>query len=208
MDWNCLDWFKGVPNDARQAIHAHMTSDVSVLCFNVQGDANLGTMMRTACLMGCRTLYLAGRKKWDKRYSVGAHHYIDVEHVPDLFHVRIDTHHELDCHCGQCKTVDVPAFISFLQAHGFTPCFIEQGGQSILDPVWKKTVERPLFIYGNEHHGIATETIRAVRQAIPSTLVLSIPQQGMMRSHNVSTACTIVLWEYIREKMISSFDIL
>lgn len=169
-----------------------------VLCLNVTGDVNVGNMIRTACLYGCRTFFLAGRKRWDRRGSVGANHYIDVVYLPCIFDVIIDTHHELCCSCGKCKKVNNEALLEFLKRYNMTPCFVEQGGINIVDKVWKKTVRRPVFIYGNENSGIPRETINYIKQYIPETVVLSIPQIGIMRSHNVTTACTIALWEYIR----------
>lgn len=198
MEYNCLDWLKPASSSDRRAANQQMSNDIAILCLNVQGDANLGNMMRTACLFGAHTFYLAGRKKWDKRYSVGAHHYMDVVYLPDVFHVRIDTHHPLECTCGVCKTVDNTMLIDFLKNKNYTPCFIEQGGTQICDPVWKHTIANPIFIYGNETNGIPQETLRQVRRAIPTTQILSIPQHGVMRSHNVATTCTIALWEYFR----------
>ena len=202
MDSNCIDWFKGTDDAKRKTINNAMTLDFSVLCLNVRGDGNLGNMIRTACLYGCKNFYLAGRKKWDKRYSVGAHHYMDVEFVDGVYDVTIDTHHELECECGSCKKVDNEVLLRFIIQNNFTPCFVEQGGTCILEPTWKKTIENPLFIYGNETSGVPIETIRYIRNRLPSTQLLSIPQMGIMRSHNVATTMTIVLWEYARDKMM------
>jgi tRNA G18 (ribose-2'-O)-methylase SpoU len=33
-------------------------------------------------------------------------------------------------------------------------------------------------------------------------VVVSVPQLGIMRSHNVATACSIVLWEYNRQRLM------
>lgn len=204
-DYNCIDWFKHYPSEKRKEIHNHLTDDFAVLCLNVCGDANLGNMIRTASLFGCHHFFLAGRKKWDKRYSVGAHHYMDVSFLPNIFDVTIDTHHDIECRCGGCKTINHDALVKFLNDEMFTPVFIEQGGSIIQDDVWKKVVKRPIFIYGNETSGIPSSTIQFVKRAIPDTLVLSIPQMGIMRSHNVATTCSIVIWEYMRNKMTSSF---
>jgi tRNA G18 (ribose-2'-O)-methylase SpoU len=197
--WNCLDWFKDESADERGNIHKLITSSgPAVLCLNVMGDANLGSMIRTACMFGVSAFYIAGRKRWDRRWSVGAHHYMDVKFAPDIYDVTVNTHHSIECECGKCKVIQVERLIEFLKFGGFTPCFVEQGGVDARDPVWKRTVERPIFIYGNENAGIPMAVIRAVRAAIPATIVLTIPQMGIMRSHNVASACSLVLWEYVR----------
>lgn len=198
VDYNCLDFYKPFSAEKRHDVHQAMTYDYAVLCLNVKGDVNVGNMIRTACLMGCRRFYLAGRRKYDRRYSVGANHYIDVEYLPNIYDVVIDTHHEMDCACGLCKVVNCDKLVAFLKEYGGTPCFVEQGGGNVLDPVWKRTVERPIFIYGNEQHGIPRGVMQYVRERVPGTEVLSIPQIGIVRSHNVATSCSLVLWEYVR----------
>jgi tRNA(Leu) C34 or U34 (ribose-2'-O)-methylase TrmL len=65
-------------------------------------------------------------------------------------------------------------------------------------------VSRPIFIYGNEHFGIPLETIRYIKKHIPDSRTLSIQQVGIMRSHNVTTACTLVIWEYVRQKLMDN----
>ena len=179
-----------------------MNNDLfSVLCLNVTGDANLGNMIRTSCLMGCKNFYIAGRKIWDKRYSVGAHHYMNVHHLPEIYHTTIDTHHNLDCKCGECKTIAVNNLIAFIKEIGMRPVFIEQGGTNALEKTWKMGSTPPIFIYGNESNGIPMSVIREVKDAISDTTVVSVPQLGIMRSHNVATTCTITLWEFARGHM-------
>ena len=203
--YNCLSWLQHVPAEQRKQINMNVSAPpFSILCLNVTGDANLGNMMRTACLMGCKDFYIAGRKSWDKRYSVGAHHYMNVHHVPDVYTTIINTHHTIECSCGECKKIDTTQLISFLQTHpqNHTPVFIEQGGNSILDHTWRIGNAFPIFIYGNESHGIPYHVIQKVKAAIPDTAIVSVPQLGIMRSHNVATTCTIVLWEYTRKDLL------
>ena len=202
VDYNCLDWLKALPAQKRHDIHQASTWDYSILCLNVTSDVNLGNMIRTACLLGCRTFYTAGRKRWDRRGSVGANHYIDVVHIPNMYDILIDTHHPLECSCGTCKRICNDVLLQFIEDGRFTPCFIEQGGTSILDPSWKHAIQRPLFIYGNETHGIPWGTIEFIKNKVRDTRVLSIPQVGVMRSHNVTTACTLTLWEYARGQLL------
>ena len=195
---NCDDLFKELSAFDRRCVNRKLRATFAVLCLNVRGDGNVGTMIRTACLTGCETFYLAGRKQVDKRYSCGANHYMDVAFVKDIAEVTINAKHELKCECGSCKQIDAGALIRFVLAHGYTPCFVEQGGMDVRSRVWKRTVERPLFIFGNETFGVPKATIREVTIAVPSTLVLSLHQWGIFRSHNVAMACGLVLWEFMR----------
>lgn len=207
---NCISLFQDVECiHKRREIHHKICCDTKfdVMCFNVRGDINLGNMMRTSCLMGCKHFYLCGRKVWDKRFSVGAHHYMSVEFVPNIFSMTINTHHPIDCVCGTCKIVDVDAFCDFLINGSWRPVFVEQGGISVFDPSWKILDDdnRVLLIFGNESSGIPQHVIRSVKQLIPSACVVNVPQMGMMRSHNVATTCSIVLWE-LNRKMMQQFS--
>ena len=201
LEWNCRDWAKCFPASKRKEISLALTpnpDEFAILCLNVTGDQNLGTMIRTASLLGCTTFYIAGRKKWDKRLSVGAHHYINVVFLPDIYNIVIDTRHDHECKCGTCKTLNVPKFHDFIAKHGYTPIFLEHGGENILEPSnpWR-SIEKPLFMFGNESFGIDPSII----QSTPNKHLLSIPQLGIMRSYNVATSLAIVVWEYQRMKL-------
>lgn len=205
--YNCLSWLQHLPAEQRKQINMNtIAPHFSILCLNITGDANLGNMIRTACLMGCKTFYIAGRKAWDKRYSVGAHHYINVCYLPDVYNTTINTHHSIDCSCGECKKVNIDNLVSFLQEKQLRPVFIEQGGMSILDKTWRVNHHdtQPIFIYGNESNGIPSVVIKQVKAALPDTSIVSVPQLGIMRSHNVATTCTLVLWEYARSDLVST----
>lgn len=210
MKYNCVSWVQPLSHEKRKEININMgTEPFAVLCLNLKGDANLGNIMRTACLMGCKNFYIAGRKKWDKRYSVGAHHYMSVHHLDNLYHTLIDTHHTLDCDCGVCKCVNIQNFIEFIRHTNMVPIFIEQGGMCVLDKSWKchDNNKRILFVFGNETNGIPQQVMREIQKHVSETRIVSIPQMGVMRSHNVATSCTIILWEYMRDKMSHVFQL-
>lgn len=202
-EWNCIDVIKPLGADVRAAIHRSLGADYAVMAMNLNGDNNIGSMIRTAALMGARSFFLTGRRKYDRRYAVGTNHYIDVQFVPGVYNVLIDTRHNVACTCGECKYVDSEALLKFLLEYGGTPCFVEQdlGAVCVTDPVWKRTVDRPVFIFGNEHSGVSRETIVFIKEHIPKTIVLQIPQVGVLRSLNVSVACNVVLWEFMRARL-------
>ena len=51
---------------------------------NWQGDFNLGTVIRSANAFNAEAVYYLGKKKFDKRGTVGTHLYTDVIHLPEL----------------------------------------------------------------------------------------------------------------------------
>ena len=79
--------------------------------------------------------------------------------------------------------------LEIIELYGYTPVCIEQGGENIKEC---KFPEKPCFIFGNEGDGIPDEILNSCRYKI------EIPQFGVLRSLNVSTAAGIVMYEYTR----------
>ena len=50
---------------------------------NIGGDFNLSTIVRNANFFGFRSVHYVGKKRWDKRGSVGTHHYTPMYHHKD-----------------------------------------------------------------------------------------------------------------------------
>ena len=78
---NVIDQLKNSSvEDIRNYCHNH-TTDASVGMINIGGDFNFSTMVRNANFFGFKNVYhIAPRKKWDKRGSVGTHHYTSIVH--------------------------------------------------------------------------------------------------------------------------------
>jgi tRNA G18 (ribose-2'-O)-methylase SpoU len=151
-------------------------------------------IIRQSCIMGCRQVIICGRKCYDRRFTTGAHNYIDTVHWQDVLNVQIDT-----VSPGVFKeTVDynVENFID--KTREFTLIFLEQGGTSINEVKWK-TVENPLLILGNETTGIPRDFIKTISKKADCIFV-SIPQYSVMRSMNVAMAASIAIWEIIKIK--------
>ena len=146
----------------------------SIAVMSIAGDLNIGMMMRSASLLGARDFFIFGRKKYDKRSTVGAQNYINVHQYP----------------------MDVKFVHAVCQDTGYTPVFIEQGGLTIplSDGEWSRMPTNPMFVFGSESDGISEDII----YSFPHSPVISIPQRGVLRSFNVSSAMSIVTWEYFR----------
>ena len=46
-----------------------------------KGDYNIGMLVRNANAFGAEKVFYFGKKKWDRRHSVGTHHYTDLIHI-------------------------------------------------------------------------------------------------------------------------------
>lgn len=162
----------------------------SVGVINVAGDLNVGMMLRSACLMGAENFYIFGRKKFDKRSTVGAENYINIKqfvfddpiHADEQIHIELaalyfEKHHIIICE------KDDPELDKELGKFNWNDTYVAD-----------RERRTPLFIFGSESHGVP--------QCIVDNgdfMHVSIPQRGVLRSFNVSAAMNIICWDYIKE---------
>ena len=194
--FNVKDEYKSNTFEENVRIQQRQSRNFSVGLINVTGELNIGVSIRSACLLGAENFYIFGRKKFDKRSTVGAEKYINIkqftyddpltadEHILAELRNLTSKHRILLCeHGGRELQHDNSAFYS-----------------------WPTTP--PLFLFGSESHGIP-ELIS--NQKIDSEYDMgwnyefdriSIPQRGVLRSFNVSAAMAIVCWDYCREMFL------
>jgi len=181
--YNVRDEYKDNTYEQNVAITISEQRRFSVGAINITGELNIGMMIRSACLLGAENFYIFGRKKFDKRSTVGAEKYINIVHYtyddPLTADMGIAT-----------KLNDV----SKMMEHDIVLC--EHGGVEIgsymATPMYKK-LNNPLFIFGSESNGIPSAVSDQCQHK------LSIPQRGVLRSFNVSAAMAIVCWDYCKE---------
>lgn len=101
---------------------------------NFQGDFNLSSVIRSANAFNGREVYFLGNKQWDRRGTVGTHHYTDVK--------RLKNRDEL------LKLKDTYTFVAL---ENTVPSSVSLG-----DFEWPSN---PLLILGEEGVGITSETL-------------------------------------------------
>jgi tRNA G18 (ribose-2'-O)-methylase SpoU len=181
--FNVSDAYKNNTVEHNQEICRATQRNFSVGVINVTGDLNVGMMVRTASLLGTSNFYIFGRKKFDKRSTVGAENYINIiQHTID----PLGSDYEL-----RDLIID-----SIPQEHKIIAC--EHGGYNLGSFEWDYMLphnQHPVFLFGSESHGIP--------QVISDELTkVSIPQLGVLRSFNVSAAMSIMCWDYIKETSV------
>jgi len=170
---------------ACQKIQRSLARPISICAFNIRTGGNVGMIVRSACILGCREVITCGRRHYDKRFTCGAEYYTPVRHWEEPLRVNIvcksptETEEFLDYHPDE--------FFRLCAESGYTPVFLEQGGEDIRTVPWK-TIENPLIIVGNESTGIPKSFMKGAR-------TVSIPQCSVLRSMNVAIAASIALWE-------------
>jgi tRNA G18 (ribose-2'-O)-methylase SpoU len=208
---NCLDEYKHMTADERRDVHVEKCGPIPtrIALFNVCGGQNVGQILRTAALTGVDKVWLFGRRVYDARFSVGAQNYLTIVNPSsniNPLHVMIDTQHPIECGCGECKVYNITAFSNFLDENpDVYPIVFECGGMSIRSEEFCSRIKnalsenrKPLLILGNEAHGVPKEICECVVER--GGIVASIPQFGIMRSHNVAIACAIGLWKLLELK--------
>lgn len=106
----------------------------AVMMENFVGDFNLSSVLRSCNAMNGREMFYLGRKQYDRRGTVGTHHYTDL--------INVKTREEL---------LKLKERYTFVALENSVP-----QAEPIYDFVWP---ENPLIIIGEEGVGITPETL-------------------------------------------------
>lgn len=144
------------------------TLPYACLMSHVEGDFNMSTAVRNANAFGCKELFYFGGKRWDKRGSVGTHHYSLVTHLKDMDAIKALK--------SQYRFVAIE-------------CNIERNCVSLFN---YKVQPNTLFIFGEESKGLSDEMLDLCDDYV------FIPMVGSVRSLNVGTASGILMAEAMK----------
>jgi tRNA G18 (ribose-2'-O)-methylase SpoU len=174
--YNVHSTLQTIPNHHVKEFAKAQAIPLALLLFNLDGNMNVGMILRTAVVFGCSTVYLVGKKRYDPRSTVGAKNYITIHYVP---------------------SIDDP--ITFFDTKNLQPILLEQGGEpletfSFAPYIKESTTKLPTIVLGCESKGIPSEWLSA--NLGPT---ISISQMGVLRSLNVSIAGSVILYEYMKQ---------
>lgn len=179
---NVRDEFKCMGTQDLRTLSMQDRFPFAVMTLNVLGDMNVSTVIRSAHLMGAERVAVFGRRKIDNRGLVGTGKYQQVDRVWGV---------DEDLQLQQAP------FLDYCNTHAYTPVFVEQGGSNVYDVDWKSIKatsdivnKKIMLVLGTERDGIPAHIIQAGLDM--GGCVVSIPQRGVIRSHNLSMAFAIV----------------
>lgn len=185
--FNVHDDLKGYTVEELRELTQQTIKPFEVLCLNVLGDLNLGTIIRSSHLFGARRVTIFGRRRIDNRGLVGAQNYTTVNKVEGLL--------------ADGVTVDPDAFWRYIDQERLYPIFVEQGGTNVFEFDWQEisrdadSVSRTIcLVMGTENSGIPQSILKDVDMV---DRAVCIPQAGVVRSHNVSMAFGIVCGQMV-----------
>lgn len=173
-------------------------NNFDIIVFNFNGSLNVGNIMRIGCLYGVRNFFIIGRKIYDSRSCVGSNKFVNLNFIKDI----VTKLPEKNCK----PEIDKVKFKNLLIKYNLIPIFIEQGGRDISNYKFQESYSNsktPVFIFGNETHGIDSDVINYCSD-MENFTILSIPQLGVLRSLNVSNSASIILWEFYKQNLIKN----
>jgi tRNA G18 (ribose-2'-O)-methylase SpoU len=132
---------------------------------HINGDFNLGTVVRNANFFGFeKVYYIGGKKQIDRRSTVGTHHYTPMEYY---------------------KTEE--EFFAAISGV-YTPVAVENNIKFTMEPYYSYSYpERTVLMFGEEQAGLSESILNKCRG------VVTIPSDGSVRSLNVGTASGILM---------------
>lgn len=177
-----------------------------IACFNLNGSNNMGQIMRTGELMGCEKFWWFGRKSYDKRTDMASRIFLHAEHVENIF--NIDQQNILD------SQINTEELINFFMDNNLIPIFIELPKDDTVPYEWCHEVDwmermsfsslvdkKICFVLGNESLGVPDDVLMECIDKINFSKIVAIKQRGIINSHNVACAATIVLTTFYNEML-------
>lgn len=186
-NFNVLDCYKSMTVDDIRAANMEDRLPFAVCTINLNGNLNIGMIIRTASLMGAERVLVFGKRKYDRRSCVGSHNYLPIERISGYESELVDEF--------TAEDISPELFHSAMARFGYTPVFVEQGGIDIssFDVSMLGAATKPCLVFGCESSGIPQQLIDSAKH------IVSIPQRGVMRSLNVSSAASIAMWEIAKK---------
>jgi tRNA (guanosine-2'-O-)-methyltransferase len=168
---NVIDNLKGFSVSDVKNYCKQKTIDAIVAMVNIEGDFNISTMIRNANFFGFDRVYnISPRKKWDKRGSVGTHHYTTIQH----FYTEEDFIEN-----NRDRTI--------IAVENNIPNFANK----TVDLFTKYNLYyRPVFVFGSENMGLSDYILEN------SDEIITLQNYGSVRSLNVGTTSGIIMSYY------------
>lgn len=177
INWNVKDALQG--DTLNNIIDNQPKYPYGIASINIDGELNIGMMIRTAVIFAASDFIIVGKKKYDKRSTVGGHNYINI-----------------------VKT-EQQDFLTTLTRMDMFPVLIETSGDKLLNRetfsqlFYRQSPDlkiiNPCFVFGSESEGIPPSLLSSYPE---DTYRIDMP--GVLRSLNVSSCCAIVAHNYVQ----------
>jgi len=172
---NVHDYLKSLTVEQIAEDYASKSHDAAFAMTHISGDFNLGNVIRSANFFGFKeAIYIGGSKQYDRRSTVGTHHYIPVNFIK--------TEEEF--------VSTVRGIYSIVCIENNVPKYANKT-VSIYENPFSNLQLPPIFVVGEEQLGLSEYMLDN------SERIVTIPAKGTVRSLNVGSCASIVMAMYI-----------
>jgi tRNA G18 (ribose-2'-O)-methylase SpoU len=168
---NVIDHYHYWKHEAIIADLDSKRNNFTVLCSNLYNDFNIATVIRNSNAFLAKQVILYGSKQYDRRGTVGTHHYTNFVHTRTFSELE----ERIKIIRGTYGTVELIGIDNV------------PGATAIDDFSWSKNTHYVLA-FGQEQVGLPTEILDICDH------ILYIKQYGSVRSLNVGTASGIAMY--------------
>lgn len=171
---NIIDHYHYWKHEAILADLDSRANNFSILCSNLYNDFNVATCIRNANAFLAKRVLLYGSRQYDRRGTVGTHHYVR------------------SVHCGNMDAL-VQAMGSLSEETGMPLHLVAvdniKNARRVDSYPWPKE-KHVVMIFGQEQVGVPPELLAMAQDCV------YIAQYGSVRSLNVGTASGVVMYDY------------
>ena len=164
---NVIDRYKNWSTESIKRDLQRTANPFAVCMEHWQGDFNISTLIRNANASNAEKVFYLGKKRFDRRGTVGSHHYVDL--------VFLDG--------GISQLVELKKQYTFVAIDNNVPETHKLGNFN-----WSELEKPPLLIFGEEGVGLTEETLKLADYTV------EISQFGSVRSLNVGTSSGIIMY--------------
>jgi tRNA G18 (ribose-2'-O)-methylase SpoU len=171
---NLIDHYKYWTDDAIRTHLDDKRHNFSVVCCNIGNDFNIATIIRNSNAFLAKEVVIYGNKKYDRRGTVGTHHYTNFRHVKSIDDLGSYVEETISKYEGKVKLlgIDNVCEAKDINSYDFDPDI------------------HYVMIFGQEQIGVPANVLSMCDD------LLYIPQYGSVRSINVGTASGIIMNNY------------
>jgi len=167
---NIADKYFFMSNEAIKEDLDSKRFNYSILCCNIVGDFNISSVVRSSNAFLAKEVIVYGKKRFDNRGAVGTQHYTNFRYVRFVEDLD-DVFKEFDVVIG---------FDNIPSAHNVADFKYDPN-------------KKYLFCFGEEREGLHDTVLNRCHER------LYIEQLGSVRSLNVSSCASIVMFDYINK---------
>jgi tRNA G18 (ribose-2'-O)-methylase SpoU len=181
-NYNVHDHLKHLSVPELQEVTAADRLPYGVCTVNVNGDLNVGIIIRSAILSGAERVIVYGRTKYNRKSCVGAYHYLPISHIGG-YDFPTETFDPIPFWCAMYKFGYHPIFIEI--GDGAAPFDHNLDYIAFCQQYYKR---KPCFVFGAEGTGIPKVLLDNAIE------IFYLKQRGPIRSFNVSATASIVMY--------------